>query len=298
MSELIHTTDSNAITRAYFDSVLIEMRHIGNEKPDLSIELFGEKFDTPIMTAALSHLNKCHPEGLAEQARGAKLANAVNWAGMGDEEELDRICATGARTIKIIKPYEDEEVIYRKIRHAEAAGCMAVGMDLDHSFHGDGEYDVVLGLPMRPKTVEQLKSYAAATKLPFIIKGVLSASDAKKCVEAGMGGIVVSHHHGIIPSATPPLMMLPEIVKAVDGAFPIFMDCGIESGADAFKALLGATAVSIGRCTMEPLTRAGAEGVRDKILEVTRGVAGIMARTGSATVKGIDPTVVKVPKIW
>ena len=141
--------NSDQITREYFDSLLLEMRHIDGVKPDVKFELFGETFDTPIMMAALSHLNNTHPEGLAEQARGAKLANAVNWAGMGDKAELERITATGARTIKIIKPYESNEEIMDRIHHAEACGVLALGIDVDHAFSGNGEYDNVFGLKMR-----------------------------------------------------------------------------------------------------------------------------------------------------
>ena len=101
---------------------------------------------------------------------------------------------------------------------------------------------------MHTKTASQLKEYVAASKCPFIVKGVLSAQDAEKCVEAGVSGIVVSHHHGIMPYAVPPLMILPEIVKVTKHRIPVFVDCGIESGADVFKALaLGADAVCVGR---------------------------------------------------
>ena len=77
--------DSNEITREYFDSLLVEMRHIDSVIPSTRLELYGEVFDTPVMTAALSHLDKIHENGMVEMAKGAHAANAVNWAGMGDE---------------------------------------------------------------------------------------------------------------------------------------------------------------------------------------------------------------------
>jgi len=73
--------------------------------------------------------------------------------------------------------------------------------------------------------------------LPFIIKGVMSAQDAMKSVEAGAGGIVVSHHHAIMDYSKPPLLVLPEILRVVDGKILVFADCGIGSGMDVFKAL-------------------------------------------------------------
>lgn len=289
-----HKGNSDQITREYFDSLLLEMRHLDGVLPDTTFELFGEKFDTPIMMAALSHLNNVYPDGMVEMARGAKMANAVNWSGMGDKEELERITATGARTIKIIKPHADNKEVFDRIEHAEKCGCFALGMDIDHSFAWNGEYDNVLGLPMKPKSLGELKEFVQATKLPFVVKGVLSVTDAVKCVEAGVKAIVVSHHHGIMNYAVPPLMVLPEIVKAVEGQMEIFVDCGIMSGMDTYKAMaLGATAVGAGRVIMKPLGEKGAEGVRDSILGMTGELKGAMARTGVATLKDFDPSVIR-----
>ena len=186
--------DSNTITREYFDSLLLEMRHIDAVIPSTKLELYGETFDTPIMMAALSHLNNVYENGMVEMAKGALAANAVNWAGMGDEAEIAAITATGARTINIIRPYADNDYIFKRIEYAERCGVMAVGMDVDHSFGGNGLYDVVLGDKMKPKTLLELKEFIKSTKLPFIIKGVLSEQDAYKALEAGAKGIVVSHH--------------------------------------------------------------------------------------------------------
>lgn len=296
---MANRSDANQITRDYFESLLIEMRHMDGVLPDTSFELFGETFDTPVMMAALSHLNNCCDDGMVEMAKGAKAANAVNWAGMGDKAELERICASGARTIKIIKPYISDEEIIDRIEHAEANGCMAVGMDIDHSFSGRGEFDVVLGLKMEPKTQAQMKRFVNSTKLPFVVKGVLSVTDAKKCVDIGAKAIVVSHHHGILPYAVPPLMVLPEIVKAVGGQVKIFVDCCVESGLDVFKALaLGADAVSAGRVIMEPLRKEQAEGVRKDILRMTSELKGAMARTGAARLADIDSSVLHQRLGW
>lgn len=286
--------DANLINREYFDSLLLEMRHIGAVVPDTSLALYGESFATPVMTAALSHLNKCYPDGIVELARGAKAANAVMWVGMGDDEELEGITATGAKTVKIIKPHADNAVILHKIAHAESCGCLAVGMDIDHAFNGRGEHDNVLGLPMCGKSIEEIKQFVSATKLPFIIKGVLSVRDARLCVDAGVQGIVVSHHHGIMDYAMPPLMILPDIIREVGGVIPIFADCGFESGFDVFKALaLGATAVSVGRTLMGPLSNCGADGVTTAIREITSQLAGAMARTCSTNISDIDPSVIR-----
>lgn len=289
----IRPGDSNQITREYFDSLLVEMRHLDGALPETGLELFGEQFNTPVMTAALSHLGNVCENGMVQMAEGARLAGAVSWAGMGDEKELEDITATGARTIKIIKPYVDNDYILKRIAHAEKCGVMAVGMDIDHAFSGKGKYDVVLGMEMRPKSLEEMKEFVKATKLPFVVKGVLSVKDAEKCLEAGVKGIVVSHHHGIIDYAVPPLMILPEIVRVVQKQIPVFVDCGIESGSDVFKALaLGADAVCVGRALMGSLQVNGAEGVQEKIASLTEELAGIMARTGASDLSQIDPSVI------
>ena len=289
----IRLGDSNQITREYFDSLLVEMRHLDGALPETGLELFGEQFSTPVMTAALSHLGNVRENGMVQMAEGARLAGAVSWAGMGDEKELEDITAAGARTIKIIKPYVDNDYILKRIAHAEKCGVMAVGMDIDHAFSGKGKYDVVLGMEMRPKSLEEMKEFVKATKLPFVVKGVLSVKDAEKCLEAGVKGIVVSHHHGIIDYAVPPLMILPEIVRVVQKQIPVFVDCGIESGSDVFKALaLGADAVCVGRALMGSLQVNGAEGVQEKIASLTEELAGIMARTGASDLSQIDPSVI------
>lgn len=285
--------DANRITREYFDSLLIEMRHIDAVKPSTELKLYGETFTTPIMTAALSHLNGCHPDGMVELARGAYAANAVMWSGLGDEAELEAITATSAKTIKIIKPYADNDIIFKKIEHAEKCGALAIGMDIDHAFNGRGQYDTVLGMPMLPKSLEEIKSFINATKLPFIIKGVLSEQDACKSVEAGAKGIVVSHHHGILDYAVPPLMVLPKIARVIDHAIPVFADCCVTTGIDVFKALaLGASAVSVGRTLMDSLSEGGAESVQKKIRTMTEELAGAMARTCSEDITQIDSSVI------
>jgi len=285
--------NSDEITREYFDSLLVEMRHIDSVAPSTRFELYGAVFDTPIMTAALSHLNNVRENGMAELAKGAFLANAVNWVGMGDEAELEAITATGARTIKIIKPYADNDYIFKRIEHAEKCGVLAVGMDIDHAFAGNGQYDNIFGLQMAPKSLDEIKSFVKATRLPFIIKGVLSEQDVYKCLEAGVKGIVVSHHHGIMDYAVPPLMILPRIAKIVKRQIPVFVDCGISSGMDVFKALaLGADAVCAGRVLLEPLRENGAEGVKNQIIKMTDELKGVMAKTCSPDIRSIDPSVI------
>ncbi len=286
-----YSSNPDTITRDYFDSLLLETRYVDSVLPSTKMTLFGEEFDTPIMTAALSHLHN-PADGMAIYGKGAAMANAAHWVGMGSDAELESIVATGARTIKIIKPHADNSEVFRKIEHAVSAGCFAVGMDTDHAFNSIGGYDDVFGLPMKSKSVEELEEFVQAAGVPFVVKGVLSPKDAEKCAKAGCAGLVVSHHHGMVEYSVPPLMVLPDIISAVGRDMPVFIDCGIVSGMDAYKCLaLGAKAVSVGRHLM-PLLKDGAEAVAQRIYEMNAELAGIMARTGVKSLEDMDPTVI------
>jgi isopentenyl diphosphate isomerase/L-lactate dehydrogenase-like FMN-dependent dehydrogenase len=286
------TSNSDKITRDHFDSLLIETRYLDAVLPTTEMTLFGETFRTPIMTAALSHLHNSAQNGMTIYAQAAALSGAVHWVGMGSDEELEEIVATGARTIKIIKPHADNREVLRKIEHAVKTGCIAVGMDIDHTFNSKGGYDNVFGLPMKAKSTEELAEFVQAAGVPFIAKGVLSPHDTEKCLKAGCAGIVVSHHHGMIQYAVPPLMVLQDIISVTGDNIPVFVDCGIESGMDAYKCLaLGAKAVSVGRHLM-PLLKNGADAVAQRINEMTAELAGVMARTGVSELDKMDATVI------
>lgn len=287
------TSKTDEITREYFDSMLITPRYLDSDLPDISISMFGRDYKTPVMTAALSHLHNTCENGMVEFAKGAKESGAMHFVGMGEDAELENIIATGADTVKIIKPHMDDNEVFRKIEHAVSHGAIAVGMDIDHAIGWNGEYDNVFGLPMRPKTTAQLSEYVKAAGVPFIVKGVLSASDAEKSVEAGAAAVLVSHHHGIMDCMVPPLMILPEIVEAVNGKAKIIVDCGIESGMDVFKALaLGADGVGVGRNLMGPL-KDGSKGVAERIDAINHELITVMARTGAKTIAEIDPSVIR-----
>ena len=285
--------DSDAITRAFFDSLLVETRYMDAALPSTKLELFGETFDTPVMTAALSHLRVPNGNGLVIYAQAAAACNAVHWMGMGEDRDLEEVVATGARTVKVIKPHADNAEVFRRIRHAVGVGCFAVGMDIDHAFNGTGGYDNVFGLPMKPKSTAEMRSFVqAAGSVPFIVKGVLSPNDARRCLEAGVSGIVLSHHGGRVAYSIPPLLALEQIADVVKGRMKIFIDCGIVSGMDAYKCLaLGADAVSVGRHLM-PLLRDGVDATAKRIKEMTAELAGVMCATGVTELKKMDPTVI------
>ena len=114
-------------------------------------------------------------------------------------------------------------------------------------------------------TWEDLPFLRERTKLPILLKGILHPDDARRAIDEGIDGIVVSNHGGRqVDGATSTIEALPGIAAAVDGRIPIVLDSGVRSGADAFKALaLGATAVGLGRPYAYGLAIAGEAGVRE-----------------------------------
>ncbi|MDR0563300.1 MAG: alpha-hydroxy-acid oxidizing protein [Spirochaetaceae bacterium] len=292
MAETINLGDSERITRDYFDSLLVEMRHIDGTEPSTEFALYGKTFATPVMMAALSHLDRTRPKGMVEAARGFLAAGAVAWSGMGDYAELEEMRATGAEVIKIIKPHKDNREIFKKIEHAEKTGCLAVGMDIDHQFGGKNKWYEAGGAQTAPKSLNEIREFVNATNLPFIVKGVLSEQDTYKCLDAGVRGILVSHHHGMVDYALPPLRILPRIVRIVRKQIPVFVDCGVNRGMDAFKALaLGADGVCLGRIVMGPLAEEGADGVKKLVETITHELKWAMAVTCSPNIQSIDPSV-------
>lgn len=131
-------------------------------------------------------------------------------------------------------------------------------------------------------TWDDLPFLREQTRVPLLLKGILHPDDARKAVELGVDGIVVSNHGGgQVDGAISSIVALPQIVEAVGGRVPVLFDSGVRGGADAFKALaLGAWAVLIGRSYAYGLAIAGEVGVREVIrnfaadFDLTMGLAG------------------------
>ena len=131
-------------------------------------------------------------------------------------------------------------------------------------------------------TWEDLPFLRERTKLPIVLKGILHPDDARRAIDAGMDGILVSNHGGRqVDGAIATIEALPGVVEAVDGRVPVLLDSGVRGGADMFKALaLGANAVCIGRPYLWGLAVAGEAGVREVMrnyiadFDLTMGLAG------------------------
>ncbi len=287
--------DSIELNRRYLDHLLVEGRIVGASHPDTRTVLFGHEFSTPVSTGALSHLK----QGMDEFARGAAKADAACFYGMGSCEELKKVLDTGAKVIKIIKPYADPEEIFSRLACAEENGAIAVGMDVEHSVNVRDDADsLCAGFQLKLPTLQELRSYISATRLPFVIKGALSVHDALVCADLGCAGIILSHHNALMRWAVPPALVLPDIRSAVGKDLTIIADGGVEDGFDAFKLLaLGADSVSVGKVLMKPLEEGGADGLAQTIREITGELKAMMVRTGAAAPGEIDPSVLH-PVAW
>ena len=296
--EYNRNSDANVITARYIDGILIQERLIDSVVADTGIDFLGTKFAMPVMTPAFSHLDRFAGReltGLEEYSAAAEKLNILNFVGMMENDLFARIVKTGAKTVRIVKPYADNGKVRDQMKYAEDSGAFGIGMDIDHIFGPEG-LDVVVGERMAVQTSDMLRSYVESTSLPFFVKGVLSAADAAKCAAAGAKAIIVSHHHGRLPYAVPPLMVLPEIRSALKGTgVKIIVDCGIASGADVYKAVaLGADAAAVGRSMLPPLEKDGVDGVMKFIRGVQSELRFIMSCTGFRTVADVDDSCLRM----
>ncbi|MDU1413173.1 MAG: alpha-hydroxy-acid oxidizing protein [Clostridium sp.] len=280
----------------------LNMRVIHDAKnPDTSTELFGKKLDIPVMAAPVSGttLNmggKYSEEDYISWVVGGCLDSNI-YPMVGDTA-VDSFLITNLKVLKefngegivFIKPWENKNII-EKIKLAEEAGAFAVGVDIDAC----GLITLAMhGKPVMPKNVEEIKEIVASTKLPFILKGIMTVDEAILAVEAGVDVIVVSNHGGRVLDETPGVAeVLPEIAKAVKGKVKILADGGVRTGVDVLKLIaLGADAVLIGR----PFVTASFGGQREGVKTYIDGLKGelksAMVLTGCKDINSISERVI------
>lgn len=267
-------------------------------KIDTQVELFGRTFKYPFFAAPISAVEIHYPGYYSEYeysnavVKGCKDSGVLAFTGDGETKDcllsgIEAIRAAGGLGIPTLKPWGIKETV-EKIKMAEDAGAIAVAMDIDAA-----------GLPLLatereigPKPVEDLEQIVNSTKLPFIVKGIMTPSSAERALEAGVYGIVVSNHGGRVLDYTPATAeVLPEIVKRVGGRMKILLDGGIRTGLDVFKALaLGADAVLIGRPYCIAAYGGGDRGVAMYTERTGTELAQTMVMTGRQNINEIDST--------
>jgi len=286
--------------RKYLDSLFFETKFFDPVDVDTSLTIFGTKLRTPVFCSAISRLPYMSDTDLAEIARGVSNAGSLIMLGIGGSPELQSAIDTGAPVVKMVKPYQKTELIYEKARDAESRGCVAVGMDIDH-FYGVLMVDRVLRTELfGPQRTEELKQLISQSKLPFIIKGVLSISDAEKAVQLGASAVVVSNHgSGAIDFSVPSMIALPRIVESVGDKLTVLIDTGFRTGSDVLKALaLGAKGVGFADSILLALAADGSHGVELLINQLTAELRRTMAATGCPNLSAIERSIItRIPAI-
>jgi 4-hydroxymandelate oxidase len=265
--------------------------------PDTTTSFFGQHLETPIMAAPMVNYQMNTGGGLTERdaaeaiTTGSHLAGSLAW--IGDPVDTEMYCAwleamnKVGRGVAIIKPRLNNDDILELFAKAQQNGAFAVGVDVD----GAGLITMKLkGQPVGPKTREQLMELTQSTKLPFIVKGIMTVQDAVKCAEAGANAIVISNHGGrVLDHTCGTADTLPAIAKELKGRVTILVDGGIRSGVDTLKMLaLGADGVLIGRPLVVGAYGGNAEGVKSLINKYTEELYAAMILTGCANLQQID----------
>ena len=157
-------------------------------------------------------------------------------------------------------------------------------------FEGGGNY-TILDPAIKWETIAWIRSL---TKLPVVLKGVLSPDDAALAVEHGASGIIVSNHGGRNLDTVPATIeALPRVVEAVDGKLPVLLDGGIRRGTDIVKALAyGAQAVLIGRPYLWGLGISGSQGIEQVVRILRMELEAAMALCGTPEISRITPSAI------
>ena len=160
--------------------------------------------------------------------------------------------------------------------------------------------DITAALAQATVTWEDLRWIREVWPGPIIVKGLLTADDARRAVDEGAAAVVVSNHGGRqLDSVSPTLRALPEVVAAVRGQVEVLMDGGVRRGGDIVKALcLGARAVLIGRAYAYGLAAAGQAGVTRALEFLRADVERTLRLLGCASVTALDRSYVEIPPAW
>lgn len=295
---------------------------------DTRVELFGQSFDHPVFLAPVAFQKLAHPDGELASVLGASALRAgmvVSTQASVALEDIARQAQTQLWFQLYIQP--DRAFTRELVQRAEAAGYQALVLTVDAPVGGMRNREQRAGFVL-PPGVEAVNLHgmrplqasadpatgslllgsallAAApgwadldwlrglTRLPILLKGVMTGEDARRAVAAGADGLIVSNHGGRTLDGLPATIeVLAEVAAAVEGRVPLLLDGGIRRGSDVLKALaLGARAVLIGRSYIFGLATAGAVGVAH-VLQLLRAELEVaMALTGCRNLAAIGPEV-------
>jgi 4-hydroxymandelate oxidase len=289
--------------------VMVDVSHV-----DTSLELLGQRLEHPILLGPVGPKNLLNPNGDRLTSLGAHQAkalvvgatpNVVQDLAKENNAPLWWGAALGHRN-------QSEAVTWAKRNEDSGATALCVTVDYPYTSArdrpsrdkweaewlrtpnystSDGRVTFQAGMldPYTPNlTWEWMKWVRGASKLPIVVKGILTAEDAKLAIDNGAQAIVVSNHGArTLDGMGGTLDALPEVVEAVNGRVPVLVDGGVRRGGDVIKALaLGARAILIGRPYLWGLGAFGEEGVQ-RVIELLQGELRIaLALSGAVNVKG------------
>ncbi len=280
------------------------------------LTLFGQPFDYPILLAPVAHQRLYHEDGELATARGASAMRAGLVVSMQSSTPFEDIASNA-----VVPPWcqlyalRDEGVMADLVARIEAAGFAALVVTGDAAVNGQRNREqrsgftwpnhvravnlpggalpqpVVPPLPASPlfsgflqesPTWETLRLLVRRTRLPVLLKGVMSVDDARRAADEGLAGIVVSNHGGRVLDTVPATLdVLPRVVDAVGDRLPVLLDGGVRRGTDVLKALaLGARAVMVGRPYVYGLATGGAAGVAHVLALLRAELEAAMTLTG------------------
>jgi isopentenyl diphosphate isomerase/L-lactate dehydrogenase-like FMN-dependent dehydrogenase len=300
---------------------LIDTRNI-----DTSVEIFGERWASPIALAPVSSQGAFHAEGelaVARAARKRKHQMILSTVGNSSIEDVAR--DHGSPVWYMLYPTDDWNVARALVKRAEGAGAPAIVLTVDRqggrntetlfrvrrgdtrpcaACHEPGSFanevrrkPMFAGLDLSRvtnlygtgMTWEYVDRLRDAVKGRLVLKGIMTHEDAREALRHGVDAIIVSNHGGRAEeSGQATIDVLPEIVEAVGGRMPVLIDGGFRRGTDVIKALaLGAKAICIGRPYCWGLAAFGEPGV-DRVLQIMQAeFQTIMRQVGATTIAQI-----------
>jgi isopentenyl diphosphate isomerase/L-lactate dehydrogenase-like FMN-dependent dehydrogenase len=301
-------------------------------KVDMRTDLFGTVYDGPIFTCPTSGEKSFHPDGELAVARATKARGTMQLLSTSTTTGVEDVNSEHGRPVwyQLYAPTA-WDACEKLVRRVEAAGCPVIALTVDNTTGRNSEtylralqkdlrqclachegglgptvkgrkmYDGInmTGVAMQnpSMTWEFVDLLRKATSLKLLIKGIDTREDAHLAVEHGIDGILVSNHGGrATETGRSTIEALPEVVNAVGGRIPVFLDGGVRRGTDVFKALaLGAKAVGIGRPFLWGLGAFGQAGV-ERVLEILQGeLKLVMGNCGTQTVGAIERSYVATP---
>lgn len=286
------------------ENIFITMDTItNNAEIDTGTNFFGHPVALPVYAAPISGIEQNYGAMMEDLmytkalVEGALRAGTLAFTGDGMHDEMFKgplqiLKEHGGYGIPTIKPWTIDHMQWR-VDLAVENNVVAIATDIDASGLTNLRNSVT---PVGFKDISDLKAMKAMSNKPLILKGILSVKGAKKALEAGVDGIIVSNHGGrVLDHALSGIEVLEEIVQCVQGKMRVFVDGGFRSGNDVFKALaLGADGVLIGRPVSHAVIGDGSDGLVTYFEKIKLELKEAMAMAGCKTIKDITRDCVTV----